>query len=110
MRLTALDPEFIRWEDRDGKTYLPNAEGLADAQGIEFDCPKCRSPGHRIHVAFANRGVLDHHGTRASDGRPTRWQVIGGTGFDDLTLSPSIDCTPSNPDCWHGFITAGEAT
>lgn len=116
MRLTALDPEFIRWEDRKEvfngaevtRTYLPEANDLADAQGIEIDCPKCGN--HRVHVTFAGRGAADHHGSRGSDGRPTRWNIVGGSGFDDLSLSPSIDCTPSNPNCWHGFITNGEAT
>lgn len=140
MRLIELDPEFIRWEDRvetkqrvapgfdtgseEGSrqwaaagnptvpftgpvTHLLQVQALPDAQGIEFDCPKCRN--HRIHIAFAGRGVADHHGTHAADGRPTRWQVTG-TGFDDITLTPSVDCTPSNPNCWHGFITNGEIT
>lgn len=115
MRLTELDPEFIRWEDRtevvDGmlvtRAYLPSASSLADAQGILFDCPKCRN--HSVQVAFAGRAVADHHGTHASDGRPTRWQV-SGSAFDDLTLTPSVDCTPSDPNCWHGHITNGEVT
>jgi hypothetical protein len=58
-----------------------------------------------------------------------RW-VMNGTGLDDLTISPSIDCTAEDPAhaearraaglksgecypgrlCWHGFITNGEVT
>lgn len=78
MRLSDLDPEFIRWEDRmetvqvavgdtrtaEGlaawiaagrpatpeirpRTYLPTVTTLAEAQGIEFDCPQCQIPGKR---------------------------------------------------------------
>lgn len=92
-------------------THLIQVHSLSEAQGIEFDCPKCRvsARSHRIHVAFAGRGVLDHQATRSTDGTPTRWQVVGGTGLDDLTLSPSIDLTHADPNCWHGFITNGVA-
>jgi hypothetical protein len=139
MRLTDLDPEFIRWEDRveptsrvapgydtgseagmaawrsagfptvevvGPVTYIPQVQTLSEAQGVEFDCPKCTS-GHRIAVAFAGRGVLDHQASRDKAGRPTRWQV-SGTSLGDLTLSPSVDCTGSDPNCWHGFVTNGE--
>lgn len=140
MKLTDLDAELIRWEDRtemrqvvapgydtraeDGcrawsaagsptvprevqVTYVPSVDTLADAQGVEFDCPRCKN-GHRIAVAFSGRGVLDHQASRDKNGNPTRWQVAGGTGLEDLSLSPSVDCTPSNPQCWHGHITNGE--
>ena len=92
------------------RTYLPSVPTLAEAQGILINCPKCQnSQAHRISIAFAGRGVLDHQATVSSDGRPTRWTVTG-TGMDDLTLTPSIDCTSRNPNCWHGFITAGDIT
>ena len=107
MQLIDLDAEFFRWEERDGKTYLPEVAALAEAQGVIFDCPVCRSPGHSIMVGFRDRGVPAHLGTRDAAGKQTLWQVAGGTGLHDLTLSPSVDCTPSNPNCWHGFITNG---
>ena len=142
MKLTDLDPNLIRWEDRveprmkvatgfdtaseagmhawdaagqpteeviGPVTYVPQVATLADAQGIEFDCPRCTGQrSHRIQVAFRGRGVLDHQGSRSHDGKPSRWQVAAGSGLDDLTLTPSIDCTHSDPKCWHGFITRGE--
>jgi len=88
MKLSELNPEWVRWEDRidnDGdvtpsgvvRTFIPTAPSLAEAQGIEFDCPKCRR-AHRVQVAFRDRGVLDHHGSRDSQGRPSRWAVAGG--------------------------------
>lgn len=90
------------------RTYIVSVDALSDAQGVMLNCPKCRN--HMVQIAFAGRGVADHHGLRSSDGSPTRWTVVSGTALDDLTLTPSIDCTPSNPNCWHGFITNGEAT
>jgi len=87
-------------------TYLNRVEKVEEAQGLEFNCPRC-SNGHSIHVAFRDRGVLDHHGSRDSSGNPTRW-AVSGTSLEDLTLSPSVDCTISNPNCWHGHITNGQ--
>ena len=108
-RLVELDAEFFRWDVK-GVTHIesPTVATLAEAQGVIFDCPKCRT--HSIMVGFRDRGVPAHLGTRDSQGKQTLWQVSGGTGLHDLTLTPSIDCTPSNPNCWHGFITGGEIT
>jgi len=103
MRLAELDPEFLRHE---GQTMT--TASLADAQSIWFECPVCRSgPGHHVLVSFAGRGLADDQGSQNREGKPSRWEV-SGTGFDDLTLRPSIDLTPSCP--WHGFITNGEAS
>lgn len=100
MKLTDLEPEFHRYETRPDGEYLPDAATVADAQGIMFVCPACKT--HHIQVAFRNRGVLDHQGSHGKDGKPTRW-AVSGTGFADLTLQPSVDC-----GCWHGFVTNGE--
>ena len=140
MKLTDLDPKFVRWEDQpytgdmvprewEGRTNTDEgwaaykAAGypterrtemrerqievatLAEAQGLSASCPVCGN--HRFAVAFAGRGVLDHHGSHDRNGNPSRWQV-SGTGFHDLTLQPSVDLTgQSRPNCWHGFITNG---
>lgn len=113
MRLVDLEPQF--------HTYLPGGdlgkvESLEHAHGIWFLCPACyvKNNGpvgtHEVLVWFADRGV-------AMEATPTpRWHVSGGTGYVDLTLTPSIDCTKNAQgivDCpheWHGFITNGEAT
>lgn len=68
-----------------------------------FDCPKCRQPegSHAILAWFRGRGVPDN----ALPG-PGRWTVDSGSGFADLTLSPSILLTSG---CgWHGFVRGGE--
>ncbi len=115
MKLTDLDAEFFRWAEYDGsdglgkRTCIPHVATLAEAQGVIFDCPVCRSPGHSVMVGFRDRGVPAHLGTRDLAGNQTLWQV-SGTGLHDLTLQPSVDCTPSNPKCWHGFVTNGSIT
>lgn len=126
-RLIDLRPYWIRWEERnaterDVEVYratlgsklslLPKVETLEEAQGIRFNCPKCGRLNtevgqHIVLVSFADRGIPDHLGTHNHEGQPVRWQVMAGTSFGDLTLSPSIDLTRSNPNCWHGFIQNG---
>lgn len=137
-RLVDLEPEWIRWEDRPDtwtecvgdplawrpgdptrqvsgmREYVVHVSSLAEAQGIWFNCPVCgrtntERRSHGLAVAFAGRGVLDHHGSRNADGHPTRW-TVSGTSFEDLTLSPSVDLTVGNPGCWHGFVINGDVT
>jgi uncharacterized protein DUF6527 len=143
VKLTELDPQFVRWEDqpytgdmvlKEWMADTDTEEGwkrytaagcpterrtemrerqievhtMAEAQGIRMRCPVCRD--HGLAVAFAGRGVLDHHGSHDRNGNPSRWQV-SGSGFHDLTLHPSVDLTgPQRPGCWHGWIKNGEVT
>ena len=141
MKLTDFEPQFVRWEDQpytgdmvaagyDTDTDAGNeawkAAGypterrtemrerqievatLSEAQGLRMRCPVCKN--HGLAVAFAGRGVLDHHGSQNRDGKPSRWQV-SGTGYGDLTLHPSVDCTsPQSPNCWHGWVKNGVVT
>lgn len=139
MRLTELDPQFLRYEDRpytgdfcampidtDEQYQAWKAAGSPTEQRTEMrehavhvdtlaeaQGIRLKCPVCRTHVlgvAFRDRGVLDHQGSHDRNGNPSRWQV-SGTGLDDLTLKPSIDLTgPSRPNCWHGFITNGEIT
>lgn len=129
MRLTDLEPEFHRYEERmldpachkaPGLEWaepqqrltevLVPAASLEDAQGIWFLCPACfvKNGGpvgtHMVLVAFRDRGVPDHLGSHSKEGAPSRW-AVSGTDFQNLTLSPSVDC-----GCWHGFVTNGDAT
>lgn len=113
MRLTELEPQFMRYESRDGHEYTCPVAGLSEAQGLWFLCPKCFQQNggsvgtHMCDVTFAGRGALDHHGSRNKDGKPTRWNV-SGTDFDNLTTTPSIQIEGG---CnWHGYITNGEVT
>jgi hypothetical protein len=134
MKLTDLEPQFIRYESRvenyrlvDGdpatweqrgrptkevtglreyKIFVPS---LSEAQGITFLCPKCfngsRAGVHLCEVTFSGRGVPDDMGTHNKNGEAVRWGV-SGNGVEDLTTTPSILIEDG---CgWHGFITSGE--
>lgn len=114
MRLLDLNPQFLRYEKRDGKVVLPYVERIEEAQGIRFLCPKCfvEKGGpvgtHGVICWSRSRGTPDD----ASPG-PGRW-TIEGSGFADLTLNGDPPGTARSVlltgGCgWHGFVTAGEA-
>lgn len=133
MKLTDLDPHFLRYETReeirrvvegDPETwrergspckevlgpvhYMIYVETLAEAQGIMFLCPKCIAENpdkgaHGIGVTFRDRGVLPAQGMQNKQG-PVRWGV-SGTSYEDLTITPSVLLLAGCE--WHGFITKG---
>lgn len=112
MKLTGLEPELLRYAPRDGHVYHEQAPTIADAQGVLFLCPVCFQANggpvgtHAVLCWFRGRGVPDD----ATPG-PGRWEV-SGTGFADLTLSPSVNLdVPGATGCrWHGWIQNGEVT
>lgn len=124
MKLTDLEPRFLRWERRElgAPTDSPRAteviwhhvDSLAEAQGILFLCPKCfvanggRVGTHSVVCWSRSRGVPDD----ATPG-PGRW-TLEGTGFHDLTLNGdggSRSVLLTGGGCaWHGFVTNGEVT
>lgn len=131
MKLTDLEPQFIRYEESlatihmgrplpDGTTQwggfpvksMRYVETLAEAQGVMFICPKCfRDNGmigtHSVQVTFAGRGVADEDGVHNTAGEPVRW-AVSGSGYADLTATPSVDVQVG---CrWHGFISSGEVS
>lgn len=82
---------------------------LAEADGISFLCPKsfAKNSGpkgtHRVQIFFEGRNAPDHIG-RDSGGHRVRWSIAGGTGLDDLQLSPSIQEIDDGLCSWHGFV------
>jgi hypothetical protein len=135
MKLTELEPRFLRYETK--RELMPFAEGppigdgppatvwreadrvfmryvnsIEDAQGIKFLCPKCfaenKGPiGTHVVICWSrSRGVPEH-----AEPKPGRWSLVG-TGYNDLTLNGD---PPGNArsvlltdGCrWHGFITNG---
>lgn len=116
MRLVDLDPVWIERDDR--------------VVGVRFVCPindgdGPHYEGHSVCVLFANPpdGSAAHPDDSGCPGNSggLRWQRSGAT-FDDLTLSPSVNCQTSegcdksdhsqcsHARCWHGFITNGDVT
>lgn len=139
MRLVDLEPQFLRYEERldtwtavdrqplpgeslssiphhqvtGMRAYWPYAQGIDDAQGIEFLCPKCFQANggtggtHAVVCWSRSRGVPD-----AAQPGPGRWQLVG-TGYHDLTLEAEPGQSRSvaliGGCTWHGFVTNGEA-
>ncbi len=100
MRLSELEPHWIG-------VYNASPGSVLDQVhiGVAFWCPHCRAT--RLAVLFRNPV-----GPPLSD-----WPHVGlgdkfwerqGETFEDLTLTPSIDCSKSGH--WHGFVTAGDVT
>lgn len=115
MRLTELEPKFIRYECNGNiETFIP-VDSIDQCQGIIFLCPKCFADNngpvgtHSVICLSRSRGVPDD----ATPG-PGRW-AIEGTGFHDLTLNGdppnSARSVLLQGGCaWHGFVTNGEVT
>jgi hypothetical protein len=115
VRLTELEPQFLRYDKReDGIFYCP-VERIEDAQGIEFLCPKCFAANngnvgtHAVICWSRSRGVPDD----AKPG-PGRWS-LHGTDYTNLTLNADPPGTArsvalSGGCAWHGHLTNGEVT
>lgn len=118
MRLTALDPQWVKIIDYrpDGSLNSYHRCEMAEAQGLLFLCPKCFATNngpvgtHSILCWSRSRGVPD-----AIQPAPGRWTWTG-TGFDDVTFDgdppgSARSILLTGEGCgWHGFITAGEAS
>lgn len=91
MRLTELEPQFIRLTDQIGEhggRIHEAVSTLPEADGIHFLCPKCFQE---------NKGNIGTHGVTCwfeghvpddIDPGPGRWKPKG-TGFKDLSFVPS---------------------
>ncbi len=103
MTLADLEPKFVTTTD--GR-HIGKTDDFSRAQGVRFLCPQCfaRNNGpvgtHMVLVWFADRGVPE-----AAKPLP-RWGA-SGSGYADLTISPSIDLKDGD---WHGFVTHGEVS
>lgn len=106
MNLSSLEPQFVRFVS---PGRYQDVNGLHEAHGIRFLCPKCYAANgggigtHSILLWFKGKGVPD-----SEDPKPGRWMIIGGTGYANLSLAPSIQLSTGCQ--WHGFITNGSVT
>jgi len=112
MRLSQLEPVWIRYETQDGRQLSRHVDSFADAHGIRFLCPKCfdanggRVGTHSVVCWFEDRVPDD-----AVPG-PGRWNPTGDS-FENLSFVPgkkSNSVLLIGGCAWHGFITNGEAT
>jgi hypothetical protein len=94
MKLTDLNPHWVCYGGR--------------RLGITFDCPHCRT--QRLGVPFHHSGqeLVEDAAILAVSPSAKIWTETNPVDdtFENLTLSPSIDCSSSGH--WHGFITNGE--
>lgn len=125
MKLSELEPQFLRWYQRPHteeerrlnpqfgpdkvQDIFAHVATLGEAHGIIFVCPKSRMTGedHYTQVWFAGSPVPPHIG-KNKEGKTVRW-TAAGTGYGDLTLQPSIE--EQDDHCkWHGHVTNGDAS
>jgi hypothetical protein len=94
MKLTDFNPRWVSWSSCANQRL-----------GMTFDCPHCRT--QRIGVAFHHKGreLVEDQAIHAQNPDVKIWDMTGD-GFEDMTLSPSIDTSAFGH--WHGFITNGE--
>lgn len=114
MKLTDLDPRWLRVEKREDSTYFVPSE-MTDAHGIRFLCPKCFADNggpvgtHQVICWSRARGTPDDVSPL-----PGRW-TFDGSGFGDLTFNGDPPGGARSVQLiggcnWHGFVTNGEVT
>jgi len=106
LKLTDLDPHFLKCTEPNGYDHADEIENLAEAEGMIFLCPAC---------FWSNRGAVGTHSMivwRPSVPRdvfpgPGRWD-FAGSGYADLTLhAPSASVQITGGCKAHFFIRNG---
>lgn len=98
MRLIDLEP---RWY---------SAKGDHQRHGITFDCPCCNG-STRLAIATHVDGTNfdpEPDNPQCFEAGEKVWNVVGGSTFEDMSLTPSIDA--SKHGHWHGHVTNGAIT
>jgi hypothetical protein len=98
-RLVDLSPALFTLDATNPQALVNlnlETDELAEAQGVQFTCPKCGE--HRIVVMFESvpTNVWEMLG---------RWKVAGNS-MHDITILPSIQVV--NGCRWHGYVKHGE--
>lgn len=107
MRLTELEPEFIKRgrNEENQETYSPVSIGEAD--GLFFLCPKCFSI-NKGNVGTHAMICWKPHVPQDVSPSPGRWNLVG-TGYHDLTLVAGRSSVKVEAGCRaHFHITNGE--
>lgn len=109
--LRELDAWFLKYVKEPDAVYYQQTENLAEADGVEFLCPRCfeNNKGevgtHKVLCWFVGKVADDVFP------RPGRWNP-SGTGLDDLTfVQPgAVSVLLTGPGCgWHGYVQNGRA-
>lgn len=138
MKLTDLEPQFIRYETRremvrrvkpgvdpmrhtpddimqveDDVHYKIPVDSLDQAQGVWLLCPKCFQQNGGPVRTHRVEVTFAGRGVADADGTHNNQGQpvrwqVSGTGYHDLTTRPSVLLQGC---CgWHGFITNGDVT
>lgn len=81
--LRELDGEITQIDGRDG---------------VFFDCPCC-TPTHGICATWSGPSLYPSGAV---------WRLEGEPNLDELTLTPSIDCSSSGHCTFHGWVQGGK--
>jgi hypothetical protein len=107
MKLTELNPQFVRREIRDSAVFQVPVDLITEAQGVRFKCPKCfiaNGGSQGVHQVVCWNPTVP---AEALPG-PGRWN-LEGTGYHDLSLTASSSSVHLLSGCaWHGFVKNGE--
>lgn len=107
MKLTDLDPKFLRREPRDGREVHAFEEDIAKADGVMFLCPLCFGAnggpaGTHSVICWSPKVPAD------VDPKPGRWNLVG-SGLEDLTLVAGSSSVALRGGCnAHFFVRGGE--
>lgn len=106
MRLTELEPEFLKLCDPEGKSHRTDAT-FEDCDGLFFLCPVCfKANGGNV----GTHGVIcwKPHVPQTIQPTPGRWSQTG-SGFHDLSLVAGSSSVLLQGGCnAHFFIQNGE--
>ena len=103
MKLTELEPTFVRLEDlNDPKSIIHHVGDLSRAHGILFWCPVCFHTTKAHYVLCWTPEVPLIHSPA-----PGRWEMLG-TGVSDLTLRAGSSSVQLTNGCRaHFFVRDG---
>ncbi len=104
MRLLDLEPEFLKREDDHHFRFVDN---LADADGVEFLCPKCFAENGMKRTGVHAVICWSPKVPQTTSPTPGRWEMLG-TGLADLALRASSSSVLLQGGCKaHFFVENG---
>lgn len=105
MRLSELEPKFVRMVEAGTRSWFETVQTLAGAHGVKHLCPVCflknDGPQGTHSIITPNRNAPPAWATAGG------WDM-GGTGLEDLTVDPSIQVLGEGSCKAHFFIKDGE--
>lgn len=107
MTLLELEPQFLK---RNDDTHFQEVDTLAEADGIQFVCPKCLENNGMVRAGVHSIVCWAPSVPQTTQPGPGRWNMQG-TSFRDLSLvagSSSVLLTGEGGCHAHFFVTNGE--